>query len=312
MAITHEMNSAMANAANEMAVFERVAARGSFAAAADDVGLSASAVSKLISRLESRLGVRLINRTTRRLAMTAEGATYLKRSREILAAIELAEVELASGRTVARGHLRVHAPPVLISDHVAPVLPSFLERYPHVTVEFLVANRVVNLVTENVDISFRIGSLRDSSLVARKIMDLSQIVCASPGYLARHGVPLTPPDLAKHACLALTSTPAPTTWRFKLDGKPIAVEVTGPISADSADVLVRLALEGVGIVCLGELAVAKALINGSLVQLLKGVQMQHAYPVWALLPAGRQRSAKVKVFLDFMANSLNLTQWRTR
>jgi DNA-binding transcriptional LysR family regulator len=183
MPITHEMNSGMANAANEMAVFERVIVRGSFAAAADDVGLSASAVSKLISRLESRLGVRLINRTTRKLALTAEGATYLRRSREILAAIEAAEAELASARTSPRGHLRVHAPPVLTTDHVAQALPAFLERYPHVTVEFLVANRVVDLVAENVDISIRIGNLPDSSLVACKIIDLAQIVCASPDYL---------------------------------------------------------------------------------------------------------------------------------
>jgi DNA-binding transcriptional LysR family regulator len=142
MVITHETNSAMANAANEMAVFERVVTRGSFTAAADDVGLSASAVLKLISRLESRLGVRLINRTTRRLALTAEGAIYLRRSREILAAIETAESELASGRMAPRGHLRVHAPPVLISDHVAPALPAFLQLYPRVTVELLAANRV--------------------------------------------------------------------------------------------------------------------------------------------------------------------------
>ena len=312
MAITHEMNSAMVNAANEMAVFERVAARGSFAAAADDVGLSASAVSKLISRLESRLGVRLINRTTRRLALTAEGATYLKRSRDILAAIEAAETDLASGRTAPRGHLRIHAPPVLISDHVAPALPAFLDRYPRMTVEFLVANRLMNLMAENVDMSIRIGSLRDSSLIACKIIDLSQIVCASPGYLARHGVPLTPSDLAKHACLPLTSTPAPTTWRFKMDGKPTDVEVNGPISADSADVLVRLAVEGIGIVRLGELAVARALVNGSLVQLFKDAQMEPEYPVWVLLPAGRQRSAKVKVFLEFLAQSLGRGPWRTR
>jgi DNA-binding transcriptional LysR family regulator len=293
-----------------MAVFERVVARGSFAAAADDVGLTASAVSKLISRLESRLGVRLINRTTRRLALTAEGATYLKRSREILAAIELAEAEAASGRSSPRGHLRVHAPPVLISDHVVPALPAFRERYPRVTIEFLVANRTVNLVAENVDVSIHIGSLRDSSLVASKIIDLSQIVCASPDYLARHGVPLTPRDLEQHACLPLTSTPEPTIWQFTQDGKSIAVEVSGPISADSSDVLVRLAVEGVGIVRLGELAVAKALINGSLVQLLKGMQVQGGYPLWALLPAGRQRSPKVKVFLEFLTQCLGLATWR--
>jgi len=175
----------MTNAANEMTVFERVVERGSFAAAAQDVGLSPSAVSKLISRLEHRLGVRLINRTTRRLALTAEGTTYLKRSREILAAIEAAESEIASARTSPRGHLRVHAPPVMIGDHFGPALSEFLVRYPRMTIEFLVTNRVVDLVAENVDLAMRTGQLPDSSLIASKIIDLTQIVCASPEYLER-------------------------------------------------------------------------------------------------------------------------------
>jgi DNA-binding transcriptional LysR family regulator len=302
----------MANAANEMAVFERVVARGSFAAAADDVGLSASAVSKLISRLESRLGVRLINRTTRQLALTAEGAIYLKRSQEILAAIEAAEGELTSGRLSPRGHLRVHAPPVMISDHFTPALRGFLARYPRLTVEFLVANRVVDLISENVDVSIRTGPLPDSSMIACKIADLSQIVCASPDYLARHGVPLTPLDLTQHRCLPLTSMAEPTTWLFKKDGEHIAVEVNGAVGADSSDVLVRLAIEGLGIVRLGELAVASALITGSLVQVLRDVQVHEGYPLWALLPAGRQRSAKVKVFLEFLAQCLGRAPWRAR
>jgi DNA-binding transcriptional LysR family regulator len=169
----------------------------------------------------------------------------------------------------------------------------------------------VNLLAENVDISIRVGKLSDSSLVASKIIDLSQIVCASPDYLARHGVPLTPIDLAHHACLPLTSTPAPTTWRFEIDGKPSAVDVCGPVSADSADVLVRLAIEGVGIVRLGELAVAKALASGALVELFKDMQTQHSYPLWALLPAGRQRSPRVKVFLEFLSHCLGRAPWRT-
>ena len=309
---THELFSGMANAASEMAVFERVVARGSFAAAADDVGLSASAVSKLMSRLESRLGVRLINRTTRRLALTAEGAIYLKRSQEILAAIDAAEGELASGRLSPRGHLRVHAPPMMISDHFAPALPGFLARHPRLTVEFLVANRVVDLVSENVDVSMRTGQLPDSSMVACKIIDLSQIVCASPDYLARSGVPLTPADLAQHRCLPLTSMPEPNTWQFNKAGKQVAVEINGPVGADSSDVLVRLAIEGLGIVRLGELAVARALINGSLVQVLRDVQVHEGYPLWALLPAGRQRSAKVKVFLEFLAHSLGRAPWRAK
>ncbi len=165
----------MTNAANEMGVFERVIERGSFAAAAQDVGLSPSAVSKLIFRLEQRLGVRLINRTTRRLALTAEGTTYLKRSREILAAIEAAETEIASARTSPRGHLRVHAPPVMIGDHFGPALPEFLVRYPRITIDFLVTNRTVDLVAENIDIAMRTGKLPDSSMIACKIIDLTQI-----------------------------------------------------------------------------------------------------------------------------------------
>lgn len=302
----------MTNAANEMSVFARVIARGSFAAAADDVGLSPSAVSKLISRLEERLGVRLINRTTRRLALTAEGLIYLKRSRDILAAIEATESELASSRLSPRGHLRVHAPPVMISDHFAPALPEFLGRYPRVTVEFVVANRTVDLIEENVDISMRTGDLQDSSMVACKIIDLSQLVCASPAYLARKGRPVRPEELRQHACLPLTSMPEPDTWQFREDGAVTEIKVAGPVSADSSDVLVRLALEGLGIVRLGELAVAGALVSGSLVPLLQDVQVQGGYPLWALMPAGRQRSPKVKAFLDFLGNSLGRAPWRAK
>ncbi len=197
----------MTNAANEMGVFERVIERGSFAAAAQDVGLSPSAVSKLILRLEQRLGVRLINRTTRRLSLTAEGTTYLKRSREILAAIEAAESEIVSSRASPRGHLRVHAPPVMIGDHFGPALSEFLARHPRMSVEFLVTNRTIDLVAENVDIAMRTGALPDSSLIACKIIDLTQIICASPEYLARQGRPKVPTDLMRHKCLILNGIP---------------------------------------------------------------------------------------------------------
>lgn len=300
----------MVNAANEMGVFERVIERGSFVAAAQDVGLSPSAVSKLITRLEQRLGVRLINRTTRQLALTAEGRTYLKRSREILAAIEAAESEIASARVSPRGHLRVHAPPVMISDHFGPALTAFLDRYPRMTIDFLVTSRPVDLVAENIDVAMRTGKLSDSSLVACKIVDLTQIVCGSPEYLARHGRPLVPADLARHRCLILNGIPEPTTWTFHGENGRIAVEVSGAVSADSSDVLLRLAMEGVGIVRLGELAVARALRNGWLEPLLLDVQVSEGYPLWALLPPGRQRSLKVKVFLEFLSERLGSAPWR--
>ena len=300
----------MANAANEMSVFERVAERGSFAAAAEDVGLSPSAVSKLIMRLEQRLGVRLINRTTRRLALTAEGRTYLDRSREILAAIDAAESEIVSARISPRGHLRIHAPPVMIGDHFGPALSEFLTRYPRITMDFLVTSRAVDLVGENVDIAMRTGKLPNSSLIACKIVDLTQIVCASPAYLARHGRPLVPSDLTRHRCLVLNGIPEPTTWKFHDGTGAVAVEIKGAVSADSSDVLLRLAVEGVGIVRLGELAVGRALRNGSLEPLLLSVQVNEGYPLWALLPPGRQRSPKVKVFLEFLNERLGLAPWR--
>jgi molybdenum-dependent DNA-binding transcriptional regulator ModE len=154
------MNSA--NPSNEMGVFQRVVERGSFAGAAEDCGLSPSAVSKLITRLEYRLGVRLINRTTRRLALTHEGEIYLERSRDILRAIEATESEIASTRWSPRGHLRVHVFPTFAVDHLAPALPDFLARYPRVTFDFLVTNRLVDLIGDNVDIALRVGPLSDA------------------------------------------------------------------------------------------------------------------------------------------------------
>src|SRR6516162_963078 len=184
----------MAAASSEMAIFQRVAERGSFAGAAQDVGLSPSAVAKLITRLEGRLGARLINRTTRHLALTAEGETYLERTREILAAIESAEADIGSARLSPRGHLRVHALPFIAVRHLVPVLPDFLMRCPQVTLDFMVTNRIVDVVGENLDISLRMGGLNDSTLVARKIADLPRIVCASPSYLARHGRRASPAE----------------------------------------------------------------------------------------------------------------------
>ena len=153
----------MTSAATEMGIFERVVERGSFAGAAEDVGLSPSAVAKLITRLELRLGVRLINRTTRRLALTAEGETYLGRVREILVAIQAAESEVTSARMAPSGHLRVHTFPV-IAEHLSPALPDFLARHPQITFDFMVTNRIVDVIGENMDVSLRIGPLNDFEL----------------------------------------------------------------------------------------------------------------------------------------------------
>jgi len=301
----------MASSATEMAIFQRVAERGTFAGAADDVGLSPSAVAKLITRLEARLGVRLINRTTRRLALTAEGGIYLDHAREILAAIESAEADIASARLAPRGHLRVHAFPFIAVRHLAPVLPEFLALYPQITLDFMITNRIVDVVGENLDVSLRMGQLNDSALVARKIVDLPRIVCASPDYIARRGRPVQPADLTQHPCLILSRNPGAATWPFEVGGKLMQVEVKGPVSADSTAMLLGLAIEGVGILRLSEHVVGEAIQKGQLLPLLQDVGDPERYPLWALLPPGRNQAPKVRVFLDFLLERLGSAPWRT-
>jgi DNA-binding transcriptional LysR family regulator len=283
----------MINSSNEMGIFQRVIERGSFAAAAEDMGLSPSAVSKLITRLKLRLGVRLINRTMRRLALTPEGEIYLERSRDILRAIDSAEAEIASARLSPRGHLRVHAFPTFAVDHLSLVLPDFLARYPRITFEFLVTNRAVDLIADNVDVALRVGELTDSILVASKIVDLTQVVCASPKYLAAHGRPVKPSDLARHACLTLSHFPGATRWPFRVNGQLVQVDVKGPVAADSAHMLLRLAIKGAGIIRFGDNVVTPAIQEGLLEPLLQDLQEPEKFPLWAACHpggSGRPRS----------------------
>jgi DNA-binding transcriptional LysR family regulator len=300
----------MASSSTEMAIFQRVAERGSFAGAAEDVGLSPSAVAKLITRLEQRLGVRLINRTTRHLALTAEGEIYLDRVREILGAIDAAESEIASARASPRGHLRVHAFPVVAAHELAPALPDFLARHPHITLDFMVTNRVVDLVGENVDVSLRMGPLEDSGLVSRKIVDLTRIVCASPSYLAKHGRPAEPSDLVRHACLTLSRNPGSASWPFRVNGKLTRIDVKGHVSADSADMLLQLAIGGAGILRLSEHVVARSIHEGLLQALLQDAQDTETNPLYALLPPGRHQAPKVRAFVDFLIERLGPAPWR--
>jgi DNA-binding transcriptional LysR family regulator len=246
------------------------------------------------------------------LSLTTEGEIYLERAREILAAIETAEAEISSARLSPRGHLRVHAFPFIAVRHLAPVLPDFLIRHPQITFDFMVTNRVGDIIGENVDISLRMGALNDSTLIARKIVSLPRVVCASPRYLARHGRPTKPADLADHACLNLSRNPGSATWPFRVDGKLVQVEVNGPVSADSTAMLLGLAVQGAGILRLSEHVVAEAIQKGELEPLLQKVQDPEQYPLWALLPPGRNQAPKVKSLLDFLVDRLGSAPWRNR
>jgi len=293
------MNSASA----EMNAFVRVIERGSFAAAADDLGITPSALSKLVTRIESRLGVRLLTRTTRRLVLTAEGELFVARSREILASIEAAEAEITAASRAPRGHLRISVATTYAKQILGPALPLFLARYPDITVELLVSDRQIDLVAEQVDVAIRSGWLGDSTLVARKIADARRLICASPLYLKKHGTPRVPADLLRHNCLTVSFAQF-NQWPFHTDEGINRLAISGTFASDNADLLLDATLAGLGIARLADFVVARALQEGTLVPLLEDTHLSEPFPIHVVTVPGRHRTPRVKAFTEFMISQL--------
>lgn len=285
---------------NEMASFVRVVEEGSFAAAAPGLGLTPSALSKLVSRLEDRLHVRLLTRTTRRLVLTPEGQVYLDRAREILAAIEAVESDLSRAGGRPSGRVRLDAGTAIAKHQLAPLLPEFRQLYPEISIDLSVTDRQIDPVAEHVDLVLRTGAMNDSSLQAVKLYDGHRRICASPAYLARHGRPEVPADLARHHCLLLSNQPHLARWPFHTPEGVNSITIRAGLTVDSADILLDLALGGAGIVRLGNILVDKALADGRLVSLLDHVHAVEPFPVWAVMPPGRFRVHRVRVLLDFL------------
>ncbi|HYE00777.1 MAG TPA: LysR family transcriptional regulator [Alphaproteobacteria bacterium] len=283
-----------------MAVFVRVADGGSFAAAAAHFGLSRAMVSKYVQALEERLGARLLHRTTRRLSLTEIGADYLQRCREIVAAA--AEAEAAAGALQAepRGRLRINAPVSFGARHLAPALAAYLARHPAVTAELSLNDRVVDLVEEGYDLAVRIGRLADSSLVARRLAPARMAVAAAPDYLARHGAPARPEDLARHACLTYSYAAAGDEWRFEGPDGPAAVRVAGPFRANNGDAVLAAGLAGLGVLLQPTFIVGEALAAGRLVALLPGWRPAEL-AIHAVYPSGRHVPPKLRSLVDFLA-----------
>jgi DNA-binding transcriptional LysR family regulator len=291
---------------DEMAAFVRILDKGGFAPAARDLGLTPSALSKLMARLEARLGVRLLARTTRRLSPTPEGEAYGARARDILALIEAAEADAAAGRARPRGHLRVNTGTAFAKHRLVPALPDFFARYPEVTLDLRVTDRRVDPVAERADVLLRVGPLDDSSLVARKLAEGRRVICAAPAYLARRGAPRRPEDLLEHDCLVLHGLARLTAWPFRAEGAAGAagirtLPVRGRATTDSAEALRDMALAGLGIVRVTEFLVAGDLAAGRLVPLLGAEHVSEEVPVWAVMAPGRQRMPRVQAFVDFVA-----------
>jgi DNA-binding transcriptional LysR family regulator len=294
------------SASAEMNAFVRVAERGSFAAAAADLGLTPSALSKLVTRIEDRLGVRLLARTTRKLALTAEGELFVARSREILASIEAAEAEVTAASERPRGHLRISVGTAVAKQILGPALPVFLDNYPDITVELHVSDRQVDLVAEQIDVAIRSGALGDSTLVARKVGEATRVICASPLYLEKHGTPRVPADLLQHNCLTLPG-PAWSQWPFHTHEGINRLAVSGTFTSDNADLLLDVALAGLGIARLADFMVARATRDGALVRLLVDSHVPESFPIHALTVPGRHRAPRIRAFVDFLAEEFGRT-----
>jgi DNA-binding transcriptional LysR family regulator len=284
-----------------MAAFVAVCESAGFAAAARRLGISPSAVTRLVGGLESRLGVRLLQRTTRSLSLTDPGRGYLGRARRILADLEEAEASAQSERLMPRGRLVVAAPRLFGRLHVAPRLSSFLARYPEVNGELRLNDRLVNLFEEGVDVAIRIGELADSSLVARRLGETRRVVVASPGYLDRRGRPQQPGDLAKHEITLFASLDALAEWGFAAaDGTDIRVRLTPRFLTDSAEAAIDHVLEGGGLARMLAYQVAEAVRAGALEIVLERFEFPPA-PISMVYPSSRLLSAKVRAFIDLVA-----------
>lgn len=295
---------------DDMTAFVRAVELGGFSVAARDLGLTPSAISKLVTRLEDRLGVRLLNRTTRRLALTPEGEAYFHRSQRILADIHEAEDEVARFRAQPRGLLRVNVGTAFGMHQLAPALPEFLSRYPEMQVELTITDRLVDLIEEGADMGIRLGTLADSTLIARRICDVERVVCAAPEYLKRHGVPRKPAELLAHNCLSMTYAPGLRRWPFEARDGVKHVEVSGNASASSADALLQLALRGLGVIRLSDVIVGAAIREGRLVPMLENVHHREALPLHAVYPQGRHRSPRVAAMVEFLVERFSSAPWR--
>jgi DNA-binding transcriptional LysR family regulator len=288
-----------------MAVFKRTVELGSFAAAARQFGISPEMAGNHVRDLEERMGVRLLNRSTRRLHLTEAGTLYYERCKRILAEIEESEAEANSFHASPRGLVKVAVPVTFGVQYVASATSEYMKRYPEVTFHVAVSDRFVNLIEEGFDLAIRIGELPDSTLMSRRLTSAHLVLCASPAYLQRAGHPQTPADLSEHACLIYLDISAPDQWHFVgPDGQTEAVHVSGPLVATNAAFVHQIALAGHGVVLGPSFAFKDDLAAQRLLPILPGWRATRELPVHAVYPHRSLMSAKVRSFLDLLAERL--------
>jgi DNA-binding transcriptional LysR family regulator len=285
---------------DDIAIFVRTIDLGSFAAVGAERGLSASAVARIVSRLESRVDTKLLARSTRRLTLTQEGEIYLGHARRILAALEVAAAEIGSNRSRPRGLVRINTGTAFARHKLVGWLPEFQAQYPDITLDLTVSDKRGDPELEQTDITIRVGPLSDSNLVLIPLGSVSRVIAASPDYLAKHGTPQNPSDLLAHNCLLLSGFARLAQWPMLERNKRILLSVKGNITADSADVLLDMALAGIGISRFGDFLAGRAIADGRLIPLLSKHHDADPSPISALVLQGRQHIPRVRALLDFL------------
>jgi DNA-binding transcriptional LysR family regulator len=283
-----------------LSVFAKIVESGSFAAAARHFGLSPAMVSKHVHALEARLGARLLNRTTRRVSATEIGRGFYERSTRILADLDDAEKAASALQTAPSGLLRVSGPLSFGMRHLAPAIVDYLSACPEVAIDVALNDRVVDLIEDGFDLAVRIGRLADSSLIARRLAPCRLAVCAAPRYVARHGAPRRPADLAAHECLGYSYAASRDEWRFSGPHGEEAVRVSGRLNANNGELLRLAALGGEGIVLQPTFIVGDDIASGRLVRLLPD-HIPVELAIHAVYPPSRNISVKVRSFIDFLA-----------
>jgi LysR family transcriptional regulator for bpeEF and oprC len=288
---------------SEIVAFVRVVEAHSFVAAAESLGMSSSAISKAVSRLEDRLGARLLNRTTRSLSLTDLGTNFYERCREALAQLEGAENEVHEARGVARGRLRVDVPMALGRRLIVPALPRFAAQNPELSIQLSMNDRIIDLVQEGIDAALRVGPLGDSSLIARRVGLLRGVTCASPEFIERVGVPKTPADLRPEDCIAMfkVGTNEIREWLFRKDGVEHVITPAAVLSFSDPEAAVTAAISGAGFVRSLDITVEAQIAAGLLQPVLEDWNEGVSSAVSVVYPQHRQPTAKIKAFIEFVA-----------
>jgi DNA-binding transcriptional LysR family regulator len=286
----------------ELLVFNCVVKHSSFAKAAEELNLSPSGVSRIVTRLEERLGARLVQRTTRKLSLTEAGTAFHARSSQIIADLQEAEAEVQTAMLRPRGNLKVTASLVFGQLYLAPLMDRIMGQFPEMSVELILTNRFVDLIEEGVDLAIRIGALSDSRLIARRLCANRRVLVAAPSYLARRGVPRHPSELVDHEVVVFTGWTRPREWKLIGSEGPLTVSVNGRVATNNIEVLNASAIKGLGITVGATLSVDNALLTGELVRVLPDYQFEPS-AIFAVYPSARQLSAKVRAMVDFLVEN---------